>query len=294
MILPPSEIKRIVYMGTPALAVAPLLALHDAGYEIPLVVTRPDAKRGRGATLTPSPVKRTAMDLGIEVSHDVDDALAVNPDLAVVVAFGQIIKPHVLDQLAMVNIHFSLLPRWRGAAPVERAILAGDEVTGVCLMVLAEELDVGDVYRRAELTIEPSETLDELRARLVELGTTLLVDTLEEGLGTPTPQEGEATWARKIQASELELDWSQPAVQVQRVIRLGNAWTTVHGKRLKVWWATPVDHPALAPGECHANVVGTSVGALELVEVQPEGKPRRTGVDWANGARLGPDDRLGA
>ncbi len=293
MISPPDDINRIVYMGTPGLAVAPLRALHEAGYEIPLVISQPDAKRGRGATLTSSPVKGAALDLGIKVSHDVDDALTVNADLAVVVAFGQFIKPHVLEQLAMVNIHFSLLPRWRGAAPVERAILAGDETTGVCLMVLAEELDVGDVYARAQLTIAPSETLDALRGRLVELGTDLLVDTLAVGLGNPVPQQGEPVWAHKIQPHELELDWSQPAIQIQRVIRLGNAWTTVGDKRLKVWSAAPAHHGALAAGECHGNVVGTGDGTLELVEVQPAGKTRRSGTDWANGARLGPKDRLG-
>lgn len=295
MIDPPSEIKRLVYMGTPALAVPPLLALHQSGYDIALVVTRPDAKRGRGGGTTPSPVKKAALQLGLPVSHDVDDALGVGADLGVVVAFGQFITSHVLDELAMVNMHFSLLPRWRGAAPVERAILAGDEVTGVCIMVLAEELDVGDVYSRATVPIGPDVTLEELRDELVEVGTQLLLETLDGGLGAPEPQAGEVVWAHKIDNDELRIDWHQPAVQIHRVVRLGNAWTTVGGRRLKVWSARPGDPGRdLAPGQVQGTSVGTGDGILELIEVQPEGKPRRDAAEWSNGARLSADDRLGA
>ena len=170
----PSQAHRLVFLGTPDAAVAPLRALHDDGFDIALVVTRADARRGRGSGLSPSPVKAAALELGLPVSHRVDDVLEVGADLGVVVAFGRIIKPHVLDVVPMVNIHFSLLPRWRGAAPVERALLAGDTRTGVCLMDVDEGLDTGGVRAETEFTIGSDETADELRGRLVEAGTSLL------------------------------------------------------------------------------------------------------------------------
>ena len=272
------EPVRLAYLGTPAMAVPPLRALVDAGHDVALVVSRPDAKRGRGGTLTPSPVKAAAVELGIPVTDVVDDALALDPpaDLGVVVAFGRIIKPHVLAGLPMINLHFSLLPRWRGAAPVERALLAGDEVTGVCVMDVEEGLDTGGVYRRGEVAIGPDETADELRARLVAIGTELLVETLAAGLGEPAPQEGEPTYASKIEPDELRIDWSRPPVEIHRLVRLGGAWTTHNGKRLKVW------RTAIAPD-----------GGLELLEVQPEGRGRMSFRDWANGARWQPGEPLG-
>ncbi len=291
---PPVDIERIVYLGTPALAVPPLRALHRAGYDIPLVVTGADAKRGRGGAVSPSPVKKAASELGLPVSHRVDDTLDVAADLGVVVAYGRLIKPHVLDRLAMVNMHFSLLPRWRGAAPVERALLAGDEVTGVCLMVLDVELAVGDLYRCAEVPIGPDATLESLRAELVEVGTDLLLEALDEGLGEPVPQQGEVTWASKIDPAELELDWSRPAAQLDRVVRVGNAWTTLRGSRLKIWRVAAHPGGELAPGQVDGIMVGTGDGLIELVEVQPEGRPRRSAWDWARGARLDPTDRLGS
>ena len=282
MIPPPAEVRRIVYLGTPDVAVPPLRALHAAGFEIPLVISRADKRRGRGGGLSPSPVKAAALELGLPVTTDVDAALEVGADLGVVVAFGRIIKPHVLDRLAMVNIHFSLLPRWRGAAPVERALLAGDDETGVCLMALAQELDTGDVYRVQELPIRDHHTLEPLRGELVEIGTELLVSALSEGLGEPTPQTGEVTHAAKIDPAELQIDWTDSATQVDRVVRLGNAWTTHGGKRLKIWQARVVPG-AGRPGAVDGLVVSCGDGALELVEVQPEGKPRRRATDWANG-----------
>lgn len=294
MIAPPPEIRRIVYLGTPGLAVPPLRALAAAGFEIPLVISRADKRRGRGSGLTPSPVKAAAEELGIPVTTDVDAALEVEADLGVVVAFGRIIKPHVLDRLAMVNLHFSLLPRWRGAAPVERAILAGDTETGVCVMALDEELDTGDIYRVQRVPIGDDITLHDLRSSLVEIGTDLLVDALRSGLGEPAPQVGEPLYADKIDRDELRLDWAKPAADLRRVIRLGDAHTTELGKRLKIWEAEVVERLDLAPGQLDGVVVGTGAGALRLVEVQPEGKPRRSATDWANGSRMGADDRLGA
>jgi hypothetical protein len=172
-----------------------LRALASAGHEVAVAVTRPDKRRGRGAQSSPTPVKLAAAELAIPVSHDVASVTTARAELGVVVAYGRLIKADVLAAVPMVNLHFSLLPRWRGAAPVERAILAGDAVTGVCLMAVEEELDTGAVYRRAEAPIGPDETADELTARLARIGSGLLVAALEEGLGEPVPQEGEPTYA---------------------------------------------------------------------------------------------------
>jgi methionyl-tRNA formyltransferase len=273
---------RLAFLGTPAMAVPPLRALVAAGHEVAVVVTRVDKRRGRGAELLPSPVKAAALELGIPVVHRVDEALAAGADLGVVVAFGQLIKPHVLAELAMVNLHFSLLPRWRGAAPVERALLAGDEVTGVCLMQIEEGLDTGGVYRVAIVPIGPTTTGDELRAELVEVGTELLVDALAEGLGEPQPQEGEPTYAPKLDPEELHVDWSVAPEQIDRVIRLGGAWTTFRGRRLKLIEAE------LVGGEPDDRLAGDRVGGLRLVRVQPEGRAVMAFADWARGAH--PDD----
>ena len=265
----------------------PLRALVGAGHDVALVVTRADKRRGRGGGLLPTPVKTAAEELGLAVSHRVDDVLDAGAELGVVVAFGRLVKPHVLDAVPMVNVHFSLLPRWRGAAPVERAILAGDAETGVCLMGLEEGLDTGPVYRRAAVAIGEDETADELRDRLVEIGTRQLVDALAEGLGDGEPQSGEPTYAAKLENDELHLDWSLPAEELERVVRVGRAWTTVKGRRLKVLRA------------CAHRVTGTGVvvptGSLpmELLEVQPEGKASMGAADWARGVRWHEGDRLG-
>jgi methionyl-tRNA formyltransferase len=284
--------RRLVYLGSPEAAVPPLRALVDAGYEVALVVSQPDRKRGRGGALVPSPVKAAALELGLPVSDKVDDVLDAGADLGVVVAFGKLIKPHVLERLPMINVHFSLLPRWRGAAPVERAILAGDAETGVDIMQLEEGLDTGGIYAEERITIGPEESADELRGRLVALGTELLVRTLADGLGEPTPQQGEPTYAAKLDPSEFELDWSRPAVELHRVVRLGRAWTTFRGKRLKVLAARLAASDA-APGVIDGDVVGTGDSGLELVTVQPEGKGPQAASAWRNGARPQPGERLG-
>jgi methionyl-tRNA formyltransferase len=291
----PQHPHRLVYLGTPQLAVPPLRALVAAGHEVALVVSQPDRKRGRGGALQPSPVKAAAIELGLPVTDRVDDVLDVGADAGVVVAFGRLIKPHVLDVLPMVNIHFSLLPRWRGAAPVERAILAGDERTGVCLMEVDESLDTGAVLARVELHIDPDEQLDELRDRLVAVGTDLLVDGLASGLGPSEPQVGDVTYAEKIQPEELHLDWARPAAELHRVTRLGEAWTTFRGHRFKVRRARLSEAAGtdLAPGELGGVCVGAGDGVVELVEVQPEGKVRQQASDWVRGARLQPGERLG-
>ena len=279
MSLPPAPAHpgRLAFLGTPAASVVPLRALVDAGHEVALVVSQPDRRRGRGGRTSPSPVKQAALDLGLPVTDRVDDVLDAGVDLGVVVAFGRLIKPHVLAELPMVNLHFSLLPRWRGAAPVERAILAGDDRTGVDLMVVEEGLDTGGIYDRAEVAIGPDETADELRERLARLGAGLLVDNLARGLGEPRPQVGEPTYAHKIAPDALALDWSAPAAQIHRVVRVGGAWTTNRGARLKVW------RTALAPGGRDAVEVPAGDGAIWLVEVQPEGRRRMPARAWVNG-----------
>jgi methionyl-tRNA formyltransferase len=274
---------KLVFLGTPQMAVAPLRALVGAGHEVALVVTRIDKRRGRGSGTAPSPVKAAALELGLPVSHVVDDVLTVVRDegaeLGVVVAFGEIIKPHVLDAIPMVNLHFSLLPRWRGAAPVERAILAGDDVTGVCVMALEEGLDTGGVYARREVPIGAETTAAELRVELVDVGTRLLVDTLaaphREWIDDPEPQTGDITYAAKFTSADFEIDWTKPTIDVHRLIRVGGAWTTFRGKRLKI------------------NEAGLVDGRLVPLVVQPEGKAPMAFDAWRNGARPGPDELFG-
>lgn len=279
MSLPPAprRPRRLVFLSTPEPSVVPLRALVEAGHDVGLVVSQPDRRRGRGGRTSPSPVKQAALDLGLAVTDTVDDALTVGADLGVVVAFGRLIKPHVLAELPMVNIHFSLLPRWRGAAPVERAILAGDERTGVDLMVVEEGLDTGGIYDRAELPIGPDDTAAELRERLARLGAELLVANLARGLGEPVPQQGEPTYAHKLDVADLEIDWSAPAEMIHRLVRVGGAWTSHHGHRLKVW------RTSLGRGGRDAVEVPAGDGAIWLVEVQPEGRRRMPARAWANG-----------
>lgn len=291
---PPRHPKRFVYLGTPDIAVAPLRALHSAGYDIALVVSRPDTRRGRRGHATPSPVKAAALELGLPVSDHLDAALESGADIGVVAAYGRIIPARVLEQLPMINIHYSLLPRWRGAAPVERAILAGDVETGVCLMAVEEGLDTGGIYARTVVSIGEHETADELRARLVDASTDLLLEALRDGIGEPAPQVGEVTYADKIDSAELELDWTELATQLERLVRVGGAWTTFRDQRLKVWRARGYESATdLQPGQLDGSRVGTGSGVVELIEVQPEGKPRREASSWLNGVRPAADDRLG-
>jgi len=277
---------RIVYLGSPEIAVAPLRALVAAGHDVALVVTNPDRRRGRGKTETPTPVKAAAIELGLAVSHELDDVISVGADFGVVVAYGHIIGNDVLDAVPMLNIHFSLLPRWRGAAPLERAILEGDEMTGVCLMEIAEALDEGDVYARQEVPVG-QRTLDELRDALVDASCTLLVEALADGLATPEPQTGEVVYARKLKSEDFALDFTKPADQLERVVRLGRAHTTLVGKRFGIKAAaidsTPHD---LAPGTLDGHRVATGSGWLVLDTVQPEGKKPVAATDWLRGARL--------
>ena len=289
---PPARPKRLAYLGTPDVAVEPLKALVRAGFEIPIVISGSDKRRGRGGDLSPSPEKAAALELGLSVSDQLDDVLTAGVDLAVVVAYGRIIPAAILEVVPMINIHFSLLPKWRGAAPVERALLAGDAETGVCLMDIGIELDTGDVYARTVTSIAADDTLATLRARLISLGSELLVETLSTDLPIPVPQSGEISYAKKISVAELEIDWTMPASTIERFVRLGGAWTTFRGTRLKVH-EVALCAAVGAPGTIDGLIVGCGEGALELVVVQPEGKARQDAAAWRNGARPSSDDRLG-
>lgn len=263
---------RLCYLGTPEMAVPPLGALVDAGHEVVLVVTGGDKRRGRGRSTSPSPVKQAATELGLTVCHELGDVADSGAELGVVVAYGRIIPVSVLDRVPMINLHFSLLPRWRGAAPVERALLAGDEMTGVCVMDMEAGLDTGGVHARRDLPIRPTATAEELRTELVTAGVELLVDTLSRPLGRPVPQIGASTYAAKLTPDELRIDWSAPAAEIHRVVRVGGAWTTFRGDRFKIHAADLVD------------------GQIVPTVVQPAGRPRMSADDWRHGAQPGPDE----
>jgi methionyl-tRNA formyltransferase len=240
----------------------------------------------------PSPVKAAALELGLDVTADPDAVLDADADLGVVVAYGRLIKAHLLAALPFVNLHFSLLPRWRGAAPVERAILAGDDVTGVCLMVVEEGLDTGGVYASRTTPVD-DKSLASLRAELVDDGIDLLLAALEGGFGEPAPQQGEATYASKIDPAEHRIDWRSGADDVRRTIRIGDAWTTFRKKRLKVRAADDGGVAAGEPGQIVGSAVVCGDGrALTLQEVQPEGKQPMPAADWRNGAQPTDGDRF--
>jgi len=293
---------RLVYCGSPVVAVPPLRALVDAGHEVALVVTQPDKRRRRRGDPEPTPVRSAADALGLPVVTPdkarvvVDDVRATGAVLGVVVAYGKLLPPAFLDALpgGFVNVHFSLLPRWRGAAPVERAILAGDEETGVSLMRIGEGLDDGPVHAMRRTPIGADETAGEVIDRLTELSCSLLVAELPHVLDRePTPQTGEATYADKITTEEFRLRWAEPARALHRLIRAGNprpgAWTEHAGQRLKVWRARlepGSDRPTRdrPPGTVGSGArVQTGEGTLSLVEVQPAGKRVMSGRAWLAG-----------
>jgi methionyl-tRNA formyltransferase len=293
---------RIVYLGSPADAVPPLRALVDDGHDVALVVTQPDRRRSRGAGTDPTPVKQAAIELGLEVitpakaREVVEEVRATGAELGVVVAFGQLLPVSLLEALphGFVNLHFSLLPRWRGAAPVERAILAGDAETGVDLMRIEAGLDTGPVFARVRIAIGADETAGELHARLVTAGTELLRTHLASIPGAAgEPQTGDATYADKLGVEEFRLDPARPAAELARIVRAGNprpgAWFVVDGRRVKVWRAhaaIPADGGGTKTGAIGAGAnLQTADGDLVLGEVQPEGKRAMTGTAWRAGVR---------
>jgi methionyl-tRNA formyltransferase len=290
---------RIVFLGTPADAVPPLRALVAAGHDVALVVTQPDRRRGRGSGSVPSPVKAAALELGLPVrtperaGEVLDEVAASGAEVGVVVAFGQLLRQSFLDALpgGFVNVHFSLLPRWRGAAPVERAVLSGDAETGVCIMRIDAGLDTGPVFACESTPIGADETAGELRSRLVELGTRLLVATLPRVTAVePAEQVGEPVYAAKLTVEEFRLDPARPARELARTVRAGNpkpgAWLMVEGHRVKVLRARPDDAGGGARAVATLDRAGrltTSEGILVLDEVQPEGRKAMAADAWLRG-----------
>ncbi len=281
---PTSDISKIVYLGTPEIAVKPLQELVRAGFEVPLVITRKDARRGRGKQTSPNPVKLAAQDLGIKVSHDLEDITTVEADIGVVVAYGRIIPVDILRQIALVNLHFSLLPKWRGAAPLERALIEGDVETGVCLMAIEEGLDTGGVYEVANLVIKSDWNLADLAASCVEVGSDMLVKNLKAGLGEPKAQVGEPTYASMLTSDEFEITPDSSALEVVRKLKVRPCWMMVEGKRVKVWAATVSDQGEdLESGQLLGELLGLSGGTLLLEQVQPEGKKPMSADVWTQG-----------
>jgi methionyl-tRNA formyltransferase len=286
---------RLAFLGTPELAVLPLEGLVAAGHEVRLVVSRPDRRRGRGGALSPSPVKQAALDHGIETSDDLDRLRELELDGCVVVAYGRLIPDDLVKRFVMLNLHFSLLPRWRGAAPVERAILAGDVETGVCVMRVEPELDTGPVYASRRVSIGEKD-LEALRGELVAEGTSLLVELLAagfDGLPEPVAQIGTPSYASKVQPSELELDFSHSAVELARLVRLGRAFSFQGGRRLRILGARALPGGSGSPGLLDGLVVSTGDGGLELLELQPEGKRAMPAAEWRRGLREAGELRLG-
>ena len=306
---------RIVFAGTPAAALPSLEALVDSAHEVVAVVTRPDAASGRGRSLAPSPVGARAVELGIETlkpqrPRDPDFVARLSeiaPDCCPVVAYGALIPQRVLDVPARgwVNLHFSLLPAWRGAAPVQHAVLAGDRVTGATTFRLVPELDAGPTYAHITTPIGPRDTSGDLLDRLAVAGARLLVDTLDgiaEGSLVPQPQPSHGvTLAPKLTVADAELDWGLAADLLDRRIRgcapAPGAWTTFRGERLKIAAATPTDAvlPAglLEVGKRTVRV-GTATTAVELQQLQAQGKKPMPAADWARGLTFTPGETLGA
>ena len=299
---------RVVFAGTPEVALPALAAVAASAHDLVGVVTRPDAPAGRGRHLAPSPVAEAAESLGVPVlkpghprEPEFQHALrALAPDACPVVAYGALLPQSALDipPRGWVNLHFSLLPAWRGAAPVQHAIWAGDDVTGATTFRIVRELDAGPTYGVMTETIRPDDTAGTLLGRLAEGGAGLLVATLDgiaDGSLEERPQAGDdVSFAPKITVDDARVDWSQSAAVIDRQVRActpaPGAWTTYAGERLKLGPVTLADG-ALPPGELvagkNAVVVGTGAGALRLGDVQAVGKRPMPAADWARGLRLG-------
>lgn len=305
---------RVVFAGTPDVAVPALDALVASRHEVVAALTRPDAPSGRGKRLSASPVAARAAELGIEAlkphrprdEEFVARLTELAPDCCPVVAYGALLPQHVLDipPQGWVNLHFSLLPAWRGAAPVQHAILAGDQVTGASTFRIVWELDAGPTFATVREPIGSTDTAGELLRRLSLRGAELLVRTLdgiEDGTLTPQPQpEAETSYAAKIKVSDALIDWNQPADVIDRLIRAcapaPGAWTTFAGERFKINSARIAAHH-LPPGVLEIGKktvqVGTATRALELVQVQAQGKKPMPAADWARGVTFADHPTLG-
>lgn len=298
----------LIFMGTPRFAVPSLTALLDAGYDVVAVVTQPDAPAGRGKALRQSPVKEAALARGLPVLQpeslkppEVVDALrALAPDVIVVAAYGQILRQDVLDlpPHQCVNVHASLLPRWRGASPISAAIAAGDPLTGVTIMVMEAGLDSGPILSQRDVPIQPEDTTGSLTERLAVVGAQLLVDTLpgwiDNTIAPRLQDESRVTLAGRLRKEQGKIDWSRPAAAIERHVRAMSPWpsafTTWQGKQLKVLRAEigRTDHPTKLPNgtvsvDRNHVCVQCGVEALRLLEVQLEGKRAMSGDDFARG-----------
>ncbi|GGH94794.1 methionyl-tRNA formyltransferase [Arthrobacter liuii] len=295
---------RVLFAGTPAVAVPSLDALVGAGFDVVAVLTRPDAPVGRKRVLTPSPVAQRAAELGIAVIHAaridaeaIASISAVQPDVAAIVAYGGLVPRDALGipRHGWVNLHFSLLPAWRGAAPVQRSVMAGDDVTGAVTFQLEEGLDTGPVFGTLTEAVHPSDTAGDLLERLSLSGAVLLAQTLsaiDAGKASPQPQAGDVSLAPKLTLEDGRLNWAHPALAISRQARgvtpEPGAWTLLDGQRVKL---EPVrlrpDIPGLAPGSVSVHgksvLVGTGSHAVELTRIQPAGKKMMAAADWARG-----------
>lgn len=307
---------RVLFAGTPEVAVPALEAVLQSRHEVVAVLTRPDAPAGRGRRLAPSPVAQVALDAGVEVLRPgrprdpefLARLAELAPDAAPIVAYGGLIPPAALavPRHGWVNLHFSLLPAWRGAAPVQHAIMAGDEVTGASTFLLEEGLDTGPVLGVVTDSIGPTDTAGDLLARLARSGSGLLVatlDGLEAGALVPVPQPSDGvSLAPKITVADARVTWTDPAMRVDRLIRgctpAPGAWATFRDERVKLGPVRPDPAVAgLAPGELavtRAGIwAGTATHAVALGQVKAEGKRLMPAADWARGVRVESGERLG-
>ena len=294
---------NVVFMGTPDFAVPSLGEIVASGHTVLRVYTQPPRKAGRGQKLMKSPVHQFAEVMGLPVETPpsfrkpsvIDGLEALGADVACVVAYGQILPQRALDapREGCLNLHASLLPRWRGAAPVQRAIMAGDTQTGVQIMQMAKGLDTGDILLSETVDIRPTDTAGTLFQRLAQTGAQMwprALGAIERGALSPTPQSGEASYAHKIDKAEARLDWARPARELDCLIRGLNpfpgAWCEIEGRRVKVHAAMPTDGvDGAAPGEVLDDrlLVQCGDGALRLTQVQPAGKPRMSADDFLHG-----------
>ncbi|RZS89386.1 methionyl-tRNA formyltransferase [Motilibacter rhizosphaerae] len=306
---------RLVFAGTPEVAVPSLDALLASGHEVVAVVTRPDAPAGRGRRLTPSPVAERAAAEGVEVLKPervrdprfLDRLRELAPDCCPVVAYGALVPPVALEvpPRGWVNLHFSLLPAWRGAAPVQRAVLAGDDVTGATTFLLEEGLDTGPVLGTLTETVRPADTSGDLLGRLATAGAGLLVatlDALEDGSALPVAQPTDGiSLAPKLTVDDARVRWDEPAFAVDRRVRActpaPGAWSTLRGERVRLGPVRPLrDADPLAPGELVVDKagarVGTATGPVLLGEVRPAGRKPMAAADWLRGLRPEPGERF--